>query len=217
MTDTKTHQPDALMFLATGCAHCPSVLQHLGELLKTGEIGRLEVINIGNHPEQVQTYNVRSVPWVKIGPFELIGLHSKSELQHWIQQASSTDGMANYFSGLLNNGELQQVIDMLHKQPDYLPVLLDMMQQRDIQISVQIGIGAIMEDFAGSEALQKLIPTLTTLIHHTLPRVRNDACHYLSLTGDASVIPTIKILLDDDDPEVRESARDSLDDMNAGK
>ena len=43
-------EPDALLLLSPGCAHCPSVLEGLSQLLKKGELGRLEVVNILAHP-----------------------------------------------------------------------------------------------------------------------------------------------------------------------
>ena len=65
---------DALLLIATGCNHCPAVLEGLSRLLKQGRIGRLDVVNLAVHPETGQALGVRSVPWTRIGPFELEGL-----------------------------------------------------------------------------------------------------------------------------------------------
>jgi len=48
---TTTTVPDAELMIATGCTHCPVVLAGLGELIKAGQIGRLDVINIAQHPK----------------------------------------------------------------------------------------------------------------------------------------------------------------------
>ena len=43
--------PDAELLIAPGCVHCPVVLDGLSALVKAGAIGRLEVVNIAQHPE----------------------------------------------------------------------------------------------------------------------------------------------------------------------
>ena len=65
--------PDALLLLAPGCPHCPAVLEGLSGLLKEGVIGRLEAVNAAIHPERAAELGVRTVPWARIGPFELEG------------------------------------------------------------------------------------------------------------------------------------------------
>ncbi len=47
--------PDALLLIAPGCGHCPAVLEGLTLLLKSGKLGRLEVVNILAHPESRST------------------------------------------------------------------------------------------------------------------------------------------------------------------
>ena len=57
--------PDALLLISTHCPHCPAVLAALAELVKQGAIGRLEVVNLEQHPEVGQALGVRSVPWLR--------------------------------------------------------------------------------------------------------------------------------------------------------
>lgn len=209
--------PNVLMLMASGCAHCPGVLKTLQALQKTGEIGELEAINISQQPEVAEQYKVRSVPFIKIGDIQLTGAQSRDEILRAIEQSQADHGLSQYYDDLLNNGQLAEATQHLQQQPENLAILLEMMQQRDIKVSVQIGIGAIFEDFAESEALIALIPALTALTKHALSRVRNDACFYLSLTGKAAVIPTIEALLDDENDEVKETAHDCLEDLSEAR
>lgn len=210
---SQTPATNVLMLLSTGCSHCPAVLNSLSELLKTGQIGKIEAINIQQQPEVAAQYKVRSVPWLKIGDIELTGLQSKAEILKAIEQSNTRSGLIEHFDHQLNNGQLQEVIDQIHKNTQHLALLTDMMKEQEIKISVQIGIGAIMEEFAETAALIALIPALTELTQHPLARVRNDACFYLSLTGKPDVKETIKSLLHDSDAEVQETAKDCLEDL----
>ena len=66
--------PDAQLLLSTHCPHCPAVLAALADLVKQGAIGRLEAVNLEQHPEVGQALGVRSVPWIRVGRIELAGL-----------------------------------------------------------------------------------------------------------------------------------------------
>jgi thioredoxin-like negative regulator of GroEL len=202
--------PEALMLLGTHCPHCPAVLASLSELVKQGVISKLEVVNLEQRPEIAAELGVRSVPWVKIGPFELTGLHSKAELQSWAQQAGTEQGMAQYFEQLLGEGEVNRVLAMVAADHSLLHALIGLVSDADARINARLGAGVVMEEYEGTEELLALIPELAELTRHADARVRSDACHYLSLTHDESVIQYIEPLLADDHHEVREVAEESL-------
>ncbi len=205
--------PDVLLLIATGCSHCPSVLQSLSELVKDGRIGQLEVVNIMQRPERAQALGVRSVPWVKIGPFELTGMKTKAELQQWIERISKPEAMSDYFAELMLSGEINKVSELIRQQPGLFTALLRLVADEDASMSVRIGAGAVIEEFAGSDILKQHTQELIEYLHHDDARVRNDACYYLGLSQDKSVIPAIKPLLDDTDKDVRETAQDALQEL----
>ena len=198
------------LFIAPGCPHCPNVLQALSELIKAGEFAELKVSNMALVPEKAQALNIRSVPWIKIGPFELTGSQTKGELQTWINRAESETGMQDYFNELLKSGELKTVIRLLKKSPDLLHHLPQMMQNEATSLGAKIGIGAIFEEFQGSAAIQALIPSLSELIKSDNASIRNDACYYLGLTESPDAIAPIQSLAHDETKEVRETAHDAL-------
>jgi len=198
------------LFIAPGCPHCPNVLQALSELIKEGEIAELEVSNIASVPVKAQALNIRSVPWVKIGPFELTGAQTKGELQTWIGRAQSETGMQEYFSELLTTGELKKVIHLVKKEPDLLRRFPEMMQNEDTPLGAKIGIGAIFEEIQGSKSIQALIPAFAQLIESPNASIRNDACYYLGLTESMEAIPYIQSLADDETTEIRETVTDAL-------
>lgn len=211
---SKQFPPEALMLLGTHCPHCPSVLASLSDLVKQGVLSRLEVVNLERRPDIARELGVRSVPWVKIGPFTLTGLHSKAELQSWAEQAGSEQGMARYFEQLLGEGEVRQVLAMIAEDHALLHALIGLVSDGDAKINARLGAGVVMEEYEGTTELLALIPELGALTRHEDARVRSDACHYLSLTHDASVEQYIRPLLDDEHAEVREVAEDSLAALN---
>jgi thiol-disulfide isomerase/thioredoxin len=202
---------DALLFISSHCPHCPAMLQSLGELVKAGQLGRLDIYNIEQHPEQAIALGVRAVPWVKIGPFELPGLRTQGELLQWIGRVGDDSSMGAYFGELMTGGELNKVGELIKKSPALFAMLLPLMADDDTGLSVRIGIGALMEDFADTDLLRHNLDTLGEYTRHANPRVRNDACHYLGLSRDPRAENFIRPLLTDADAEVRDVAAEALE------
>lgn len=201
---------DARLFLTGQCPHCPAMVQTLIELLKQGWLGRLELINLDGHPELAAAEGVRSVPWTRIGPFDLAGVHGRDELLDWIERAGSPDGMAEYFHALLKDGHLDQVLDTVRRRLETMAALLPIVANPEASINVRIGAGVVFEEFAGQPPLRALTARLGELTGHHDPRVRADACHYLSLTGAPEARPYLVHCQQDDDGMVREIAAESL-------
>ncbi|HEB81896.1 MAG TPA: HEAT repeat domain-containing protein [Gammaproteobacteria bacterium] len=208
-----TAPADVFMLMGTQCAFCGPMMQALTELMKAGQINRLEIVNIEHNLDLAAELGVRSVPWLRIGPFELAGSRSKQELSEWLDRAASDEGIRAYMEEVLSEGNIEAVRKLLKKQPEALKNVLELMADGDAKINVRLGVGVIIEEMAQSEAFKKVIPQLLEYLHHEDPRVRSDACHNLSLTGDPAYIPAIEKLLDDESAEVREIAQDSIDSL----
>ena len=200
------------MLLGTHCPYCPTVLKGLSELVKTGAVGKLEAVNIEQHPDIARAMGVRSVPWVRIGPFELEGLRSEKELRTWAEAAGTETGHAAYLDELLSSGKINHAIRHVQSNPDAIKALLVLFSDPGTQLNTRIGISAIIESLAGSELLQGIVDRLGELSRHDDPRIRGDSAHYLGLTGSGKAMAYLERLVDDDaDSDVRAVARESLD------
>lgn len=204
--------PDALLLLSGHCPHCPAVLAGLAELVKRGGVGRLEVVNIEIHPERATELGVRSVPWLRLGPFELQGVLSVGELELWARRALEAGGMADAFHDLLKSGGAVQVLRLVAAVPTRLSALLPIVANPEASLNVRLGAGMVFEEYADTLALRALTGPLTELARADDPRVRADAAHILGLGRDPAARPCLEALLKDADPEVREIAQESLDD-----
>ena len=209
--------PDAELLIATGCAHCPVVLEGLSTLIKEGVISSLRVTNIVNLPERAQELGVRSVPWLQLGPFTLQGLHSPAELREWAERAGSMEGMSIYLHDQLKQGNLDAMEALLSAQPAWLDALIPLLEQEDTDMKVRIGVDALLETLAASTDLGKLIDELGRLSQHERQSLRSDATHYLSLTRSPAAIPFLEARLQDESAEVRDIAKEGLAELSALK
>lgn len=201
---------DARLLIATGCAHCPSVLQALSKLIEEGTIGHLEVTNIAEHPEIAQQLGVRSVPWIQIGPFTLQGNHTPDELRRWVEKAASNAGIADYLAELIESRRLDQALREIRAHPEWNEVLLRMVSDLETPVGVRIGASAMLEDLAEHDELDPLLPGLRKLLQAPEAPVRADAAYYLGLSGNPTVREWLEPLLEDPAPEVREIVGEAL-------
>lgn len=206
-----TSVPDAELLIASGCAHCPVVLSGLAELVKKGLIGRLDVVNIGRHPEVAEARGVRGVPWIRIGPFELSGAHSQSELAAWAERAGSEEGARQYLSESLASGELDGVVAACRRSPELLPGLLALAGDLDTPFAVRVGVGAVLEELGAAGLLAERVSEIASLAAAPQPQVRADAAHFLALTGSQAAVEPLRGLAQDPDGQVREIAAESLE------
>ncbi len=206
-------RPDALLFTGSGCPHCAAVLQGLNELVRQGLIGKLVVINATEQPERAAEYGVRSVPWLRLGPFTLTGAHTLSELKQWAEWANGEEGVAHYVEHLLKQGAYRQAAAFVEADTHRLKPLLSIVATPAANIAVRLGVSALLEAYARTVALQNLLPQLAELVRHADHRVRADACHLLGLTGSAAARACIEPCLSDAQEEVREIAREAMDEL----
>ncbi|MEJ1375818.1 MAG: HEAT repeat domain-containing protein [Candidatus Sedimenticola sp. (ex Thyasira tokunagai)] len=209
-------QPDASLFITTGCSHCPAVFDSLSRLVKEGKVGRLEVTNLSSRPQGAET-SIRSVPWCRIGPFELSGAQSYTDLARWTEAATAGTGMCDYYSHLLEAGELDKAVALIRTTPETLNTLVPLLATLDTPMAVRIGIGAVLEILAEEKLISGAVEALLELTRSETPQIRADACHYLGLSGDHRITTTLHTLLEDDDPEVREIAQESLETLKSGE
>ena len=209
--------PDALLFIAPGCVHCPVVLQGLSDLLKQTLIGKLTVINVAAHPEQAAEYGVRAAPWLRLGPFTLTGAHSPAELRQWAELASGDEGAAHYVEHLLKQGGYKQAVAFVAEDTHRLKALLSIVANPVANIEVRLGVSALLEAYTNAPELQKLVPQLAELTRHADHRVRADACHLLGLSGSAAARPHVEACLNDASEEVSEIAQEALEELETAK
>ena len=203
--------PDALLLLGTHCPYCPTMLQGLANLVKAGTLGTLKVVNIEQRGDIARELGVRSVPWVRIGPFRLEGLRTEQELAEWATRAATHTGMPEWLDELLASGNIGAALNAVRSDPAGMDALLQLFTDTDTQLNTRIAISAIMEDLKDTEVLSAIVDQLGELTVHEDARIRGDACHYLALTGNPKAVEYIKPLLDDPDAGVRDVARESIE------
>lgn len=210
----KTGPVKALLLISSECPHCEAMLRHCGQLIKEGAIAALEVINITEMPEQALAMEVSSVPWIRIGAYELEGARPLAELRDWCRKVENNDGMADYLKGLLLTGELEQVEAKVHDDPELMQVIIGLLGDSDPKLHLRVAIGALLETLQGTGIAHNIVHELGALIDQGDDRLRADAAHYLTLTESVEAIPYLEQCLQDPNPGVVEIAEEGLEELH---
>ena len=180
-------------------------------MVKDSSIGKLTVVNAAVHSELAEEHGVRTAPWLKLGSFTLTGAYSVDELRQWAKWAMGSDGAVHYVEHLLKQGGYRQAALFIAEDTQRLKQLLAITADPAANLEVRLGASALLESYAGKEALQNLLPDLAKLAHHADYRVRADACHLLGLTGSADACAPLSACAGDESQEVREIAQEALE------
>lgn len=213
MTDTDTTElraPDAEILIAPGCPHCGAVLDAVTALVKAGRVSRLVTVNLAHHPEVATEYGVRGVPWTRIGPFELPGSHTATELRDWADRAATPEAFPAALAELLGDGALDATTRACRRDPRLVPALVTLAGDLDTPYAVRVGVGAVIEELAGSGLLGPAESALLALAQDEHAPVRADAAHYLGMLDTPAARARLAVLSNDSDAEVREIANESL-------
>jgi hypothetical protein len=202
--------PDALLLLTGGCPHCPAMHHALTGLLKEGVIGRLEAINVAVHTEVAEERGVQSVPWTKIGPYEIQGLISPAELRRYAQGVDDEAVFDAYVLDLLKSGKRARFEALVKQEPQRIHALARLMTNPESSMAIRLGIGAVLEEFQGTGLSEALVPELGALLGSDDALLRADACHFLTLIGGEVVRPFMQTCLNHADAEIREVAQEWL-------
>ncbi len=205
---------EAKLLITPACQYCNSMMSLLSELLKEGRIARLLIINIAEQPDEAAKHNVRSVPWLKLGEFEMAGALTRAELEHAIDMAISEDGRQRFLFDRLKNGQLDEVVTLIERDKNQLTDLVVLLKGKDVPMTVRIGVSAVLEGLQASPSvLTNILPDLLELSESSDETMRADACHFLSLEGGEAAKKRLQECIKDNSAMVRDVAEESLEEM----
>jgi thiol-disulfide isomerase/thioredoxin len=205
---------NALLLTTPGCIHCNALKIILEKLLNEGLLEELEVVDVTTQPDLVEHYGIKSVPWLKVGPFEFSGAQHEPKLRAWINQLDTAEGIAAYLKQLLTTDDLNVAIRLIKENPAWINSLLLLVTDEDKDIKQQLGTSAIFEELEGSALLREMVAHLGELATHSNPKIRADIAHFLALSHDKRATHLLQQLSHDVDREVREIANDALGELS---
>jgi hypothetical protein len=114
----------------------------------------------------------------------------------------------------MEKGFLENIIDMFKRDESLFPLIIDMI--KDERVRVRLGTAALVEELTKlkTEPLLNLIPLIGELLKDPNPTIRGDAAYLLGIIKHKDALPYLSEADNDDDVNVREIARDAVEDIN---
>jgi HEAT repeat protein len=131
-------------------------------------------------------------------------------LERWIDLVNKEEGVKSYFSHLLETQRAHSVVSWLEDNPDRVHDLLSLLESPTTPIVVRIGIGVVAEELQGTPIWRTALADLIILAQSSDAAMRADIAHYLGLTHVSDAIEPLEEMLQDENPDVREIAVESL-------
>lgn len=206
------------LFVATGCSHCPLVLNELSEQLKKGAIAELKVTNIAVDNRRADELNIRSVPWFSLSSNDSFmifsGNYSPKEIQKWLKASQTTEGMSDYIEECLSTGELMTIVQAINIQPKVLGSVIAMLGDEETSMDIRIGLDVLIEQFSKTKTLQDYTSELKAIALSNIPRLQIDALHYIALTGNIENKIFLQEQAENTNPQIKEAALEAIETLN---
>jgi hypothetical protein len=150
------------------------------------------------------------VPWLQIGDYVLTGLQDMPALRQRIEWTRVKANLLGKFDQMLSNAQANDVVESIREDKSRFSTIVELLADPATILSSRIGIGVIMEEFAGTTLIQSHRLSLEKLLDAKEERIRADVAYYLELTESKDAIPALQQHVNDENADVREIIADSL-------
>jgi len=193
------------------CPHCPVVVGLVNQLALASSYLELDVIDITLFSDYVQKYGIRSVPAVVIdGRDQLVGNVSEALLVDSLISQSPSTFHPESFKKIVKEGDADKLAGMMVADDEIYAGALELISDSDW--SVRMGMMVVLEEVAerSPDLVRRAYPHLTDMLDHEDDIQRGDTAYLLGLIGDASVLGSLQMLLNDANAEVAEAAFEAI-------
>ena len=117
--------------------------------------------------------------------------------------------MISVIADFLEQGLVDNIVSMFKADSHYYPLVGEVL--KDERFAVRLGVSVLFEELvaAGAEGVGLAVPALIKLLDPATPAyVRGEAAGVLGIIGSPEALAALAPLVNDDDPQVAEIARD---------
>jgi len=207
-------EADVIVFVMPICPHCAKVVETVNSFAVANPKIKSTVVDASRFTDLMQKFDVTSAPTTIInGEIKLTGYVSKEELLEWLRKASG-DYKRDYFVTLLNERRLDEIKEIIAKNPEDVRILAELLAYEDFM--VRFGAMVVMEQIAkeNPEAIKLAKDVIRNLLKHEDFRIREDVAMLLGSIGDESDVEFLEELLKEEG-EVKDSAMEAIEEIKS--
>lgn len=200
------------VMMSPTCPHCPLVVGLVNQLALASSYLEVSIVDVALFPDHAQQYGVRAVPTVILdGQDQLVGDISEEILVDNLTNRDPSSFHPETFKKIIKEGDAERLAGMMVAESDLYSGALELFSDPDW--SVRMGMMVVLEEVAerSPDLVRNGYPYLLKLLDHEDRNQRGDTAYLLGLIGDASVLERLEVLLNDENAEVAEAAREAVE------
>ena len=212
MEDVKDLEANVIVFVMPICPHCAKVVEAVNSFAVANPKIKSMIVDASRFVDLMQKYDVTSAPTTIINDeIRLTGYISKEELLNWLRKAKG-DYKKDYFVTLLNERRLDEIKEIVTKNPEDVKVLAELLAHEEFM--VRFGAMVVMEQIAkeNPEIIKLAKDVIRRHLKHEDFRIREDVAMLLGSIGDESDVEFLEELLEEKG-EVRDSAIEAIEEI----
>ncbi len=134
-----------------------------------------------------------------------------------MENQQNTESTIKMIADYMENGYLENIIDMFKHYPEYYPYIGTMLG--DERMGVRIGTFALVETLTELDGnnLTASIPGIASLLNSPSVTIRGDAAHLLGIIGHADALPYLEKALYDQHELVRENVFEAIEEIKSSR
>ena len=200
------------LYHTSHCPNCHAQEKILQQLQITDPTLQVQTVNLETSPDVQLTPPIQSVPTLVINDYRFEGLLTATEIRKWLGPENYD---RDYIKTLLKSGQLNTAVSWLQQHPAALDVITELLADESVELTVRVGLDALIEQLATSGDLSALTHPLGKLLDTVADSLSIDILHYLAMIGSADAQQYIQTCLQRSHPEVRRTVRELLDELSA--
>lgn len=205
------------LYIAQQCPHCPAVAGQMLALAAANANIRLAVIDAQLFPQESEADQIRSVPTLIMDDqLRWTGQVETAEIIKLGKERDPSKMSAASLRQILETGDASRAAQMMADQDKVFPALVDLLLHP--RWSVRLGAMVTVEYLAGTapQLAAQLAETLWRRFADLDEQIQGDVANVLGLTQSQAARGYLKRIADGPYTEdVKEAARDALEDMDA--
>lgn len=205
-----------MVFVTATCPRCPLVVRAAISLAVRIPSFSVTVVDAQRHEDLAARFRVRATPTLIVDEAAtFVGEVKAEEIARHLRGLSRGDSLTEVLRSMIGAGRAEDAARLLvrEKRPGDL---LSLYLANDL--STRIGALLVMEEALALDrrALDPIMESLLGFLSHRDAAVRGDTAALLGKTGDPRAASPLRKALEDLDPDVREAAREALEELAKG-
>ncbi len=212
MEEVRDLDAKVIVFVTPICPHCAKVVEAVNNFAVASPNVKSMIVDASMFLDLMQKYDVTSAPTTIINDeIRLTGYVSRDVLLNWLKKAKG-EYKKDYFITLLNERRLDEIKDIIAKNPEDVKVLAELLAYEEFM--VRFGAMVIMEQIAkeNPEIVKLAKDIIRRHLKHDDFRIREDVAMLLGSIGDESDVEFLEELLKEKG-EVRDSAIEAIEEI----